>query len=226
MSTTPNILILWTDQQRGDCLGAVNPAIRTPNLDGLAADSTLIVFHSDHGEPLNQFGIWGKGVLYRGATHVPLMVKLPGQHTHRRYGHPVGQVDLLPTLLDALGLQAPAGLPGRSLLPACTGADLPARDAFIEWEESRDTPAIDPLTCAAERVEASQRWRTAAAMGDPAAHRRRAPQSGRRSGARRTSGRPACPRGSVAGLHRRLREAAGPMNATPQRTPAYDNSTP
>ncbi len=34
----PNILILWTDQQRWDAVGANNPELITPNLDALAAE--------------------------------------------------------------------------------------------------------------------------------------------------------------------------------------------
>ena len=38
----PNVLLLYTDQQRWDALGAAgNPLIRTPNIDALAADGTL-----------------------------------------------------------------------------------------------------------------------------------------------------------------------------------------
>ena len=41
MSKTPNILFLMTDQHRWDALGAVNPVVKTPNLDRLAADGVL-----------------------------------------------------------------------------------------------------------------------------------------------------------------------------------------
>lgn len=37
----PHIILIMADQMRGDCLGAVNPAVRTPNLDRLAAEGTL-----------------------------------------------------------------------------------------------------------------------------------------------------------------------------------------
>jgi arylsulfatase len=39
-SRPPNILLIFTDQQRGDTLGAVNPVIRTPVLDRLVAQGT------------------------------------------------------------------------------------------------------------------------------------------------------------------------------------------
>ena len=32
----PNVIFLMTDQQRWDCLGVVNPLVKTPNLDRLA----------------------------------------------------------------------------------------------------------------------------------------------------------------------------------------------
>jgi len=42
----PNILLLYTDQQRWDALGAAgNPEIRTPNLDRLAASGTHFSHH-------------------------------------------------------------------------------------------------------------------------------------------------------------------------------------
>ena len=41
MPPTPNILFIFTDQQRADTLGAVNPVMRTPMLDRLCAEGTL-----------------------------------------------------------------------------------------------------------------------------------------------------------------------------------------
>ena len=39
MANKPNILILMTDQQRGDCLScADHPTVNTPNMDRLAAE--------------------------------------------------------------------------------------------------------------------------------------------------------------------------------------------
>lgn len=37
----PHIFLIMTDQQRGDCIGRVNPVIKTPNLDRLANDGVL-----------------------------------------------------------------------------------------------------------------------------------------------------------------------------------------
>ena len=46
MTTRPNILVIYTDQQRGDALGADgNPAIQTPILDGIATSGTRFSNH-------------------------------------------------------------------------------------------------------------------------------------------------------------------------------------
>jgi arylsulfatase A-like enzyme/Tfp pilus assembly protein PilF len=87
-------------------------------------EKAVIVFLSDHGEGLNDHGEEEHGVLlYREAIRVPLLVKLPKS---RRAGEvvaaPVALIDVFPTVAAVLGVEAPAGLPGISLL-AGRGAD-------------------------------------------------------------------------------------------------------
>lgn len=41
MLRRPSVLIIWTDQQRGDCLGVLDPQLRTPNLDRRHFDALL-----------------------------------------------------------------------------------------------------------------------------------------------------------------------------------------
>ena len=89
-------------------------------------DAALVVFVSDHGEEFHDHGGWthGKG-LHAESINVPLIVKLPGQKAGLRTSHLVQQIDLLPTILDYLGLQPPPFLTGRSLLPVIdAGIDL------------------------------------------------------------------------------------------------------
>ncbi len=75
-------------------------------------EPALIVLLSDHGEGLGDHGEQEHGLfLYRETTHVPLIVKLPGQReSGRRVGAPVQHIDLVPTILDAVGAARPAGL--------------------------------------------------------------------------------------------------------------------
>jgi len=83
-----------------------------------AWDRSLVILVSDHGEGLGDHGEQGHGLfVYREALHVPLLVKLPGGRLGgRRVAAPAQLVDLVPTVAPLLGLETPAGLPGRSLL--------------------------------------------------------------------------------------------------------------
>jgi arylsulfatase A-like enzyme/Flp pilus assembly protein TadD len=83
-------------------------------------DRALIVFLSDHGEGLNDHGEDEHGVLiYREAIHVPLMVKFPkSARRGESVRAAVGLVDVFPTVAEVLGIPAPAGLAGRSLVGA------------------------------------------------------------------------------------------------------------
>jgi len=87
-------------------------------------DDTLIVITSDHGEQLLEHGAVGhsscslEGNLYDENIRVPLLLHcpalLPGGRIIERQ---VSQVDIMPTLLDLLGLEMPQPADGRSLLP-------------------------------------------------------------------------------------------------------------
>jgi arylsulfatase A-like enzyme len=83
-------------------------------------DSTLVIFVADHGEnfldrePSLAFEHAG---LHREVTHIPLIVKLPKQAGSARqaWRHElVGNIDIAPTVLSTLGLEAPSGWEGES----------------------------------------------------------------------------------------------------------------
>lgn len=101
---------------RGDAeLGEVMRAVR----ETLPA-STVFVFTSDHGAQW-PFGKWN---LYEAGVATPLIVSWPGTvPAGKRTGAMVSWVDLLPTLLEAAGGEAPSGIDGRSFLPVLRGAD-------------------------------------------------------------------------------------------------------
>ena len=80
----------------------------------------VIVVAGDHGEGLGDHGEREHGILlYRESLHVPLVIKLPGaRRAGEVRGEPAGLVDVLPTVLAAVGVTPPPGLPGRDLLAA------------------------------------------------------------------------------------------------------------
>jgi arylsulfatase A-like enzyme len=80
-------------------------------------ENTLIVLISDHGEEFKEHGRWRHGgSLYSESLEVPMIVRFPGQSEGRRVAVPVQQIDVMPTILDALGLDIPDTVQGRSLL--------------------------------------------------------------------------------------------------------------
>lgn len=81
-------------------------------------EETLFVFSSDHGAQW-PFAKWN---LYEAGIRVPLIVAWPGMvEPNTRTDAMVSWIDLLPTLLEAAGGQAPEGIDGRSFLPVIRG---------------------------------------------------------------------------------------------------------
>lgn len=130
--------ILHTDAK----LGAFRAALDTLGL----GENLLFVVASDHGEQFWEHGRTGHGgdMLGPELTDIPLIVTLPKAGAGSAAGAaaagaPRGQVlddevsflDIMPTVLDAAGLPAPAAIDGFSLLPALlSGVDgEPARNA-------------------------------------------------------------------------------------------------
>jgi arylsulfatase A-like enzyme len=108
---------------------ALEPLLR-PILEQGAAARTLVVLTSDHGESLGEHGEMTHGVFaYEATLHVPLILWAPGiLPAGQAMGTPVRHVDLMPTILDALGQAPSEGLAGRSLLPLVArerGAESP-----------------------------------------------------------------------------------------------------
>jgi arylsulfatase A-like enzyme/Tfp pilus assembly protein PilF len=83
---------------------------------------TLVVLTADHGESLGEHGEMTHGIFaYEATLHVPLILYAPSILRPRVVEAPVRHVDILPTILDAIGLELPRDLPGSSLLPLAVG---------------------------------------------------------------------------------------------------------
>src|SRR5262249_53511299 len=96
-------------------IGELLAGLRARGLDR----STLIVVFGDHGEAFGQHaGNFAHTLaLYDENVRVPLMVVLPaGSRVARRVSRTASLVDVPPTVLDLLGVGAPAAFQGSSLL--------------------------------------------------------------------------------------------------------------
>jgi arylsulfatase A-like enzyme/Flp pilus assembly protein TadD len=108
-------------------------------LDALAAtgalERTLVVVAGDHGEDLNDHGEPTHGVfLYDSSVRVPLLFRYPaGIGAGRVVPGLARLIDLMPTVLELLGVAPPPGVQGASLVPLLTGASDDLRlEAFLE----------------------------------------------------------------------------------------------
>lgn len=89
--------------------------------------NTIIIFTSDHGELLGDHGLLYKGCrFYEASVHVPLIVAWPkAWKCGLRSEALVELVDLPQTILEAVGLSAPAFMQGKSLAPIAAGLSDP-----------------------------------------------------------------------------------------------------
>lgn len=82
-------------------------------------DRSIIIVTSDHGESFER-NFWSHSgpFLYQCLIHVPLIIHLPGQTQGKRIEANVSHVDLAPTILDFLGIEAPPWMDGKSFKQA------------------------------------------------------------------------------------------------------------
>lgn len=112
---------------------------------------TIIILTSDHGEMLGDHYRFRKSVAYEGSARVPFLISAPPQFGLRR-GRAVDAVathaDIMPTLLDMLGLPLPGDIDGRSLYPLLRG-ETPS--AWRPWLHIEHAPYHQCLTDGREK---------------------------------------------------------------------------
>lgn len=113
-------------------------------------EDTLVVFVSDHGEEFLDHGRHGHGAtLYQEQIHVPLILRLPGglrrDADRSEVEAQVRQIDIVPTILDAIGAPGLIETDGRSLLPLIRSGDDPRGSTVAMAELRVDRLAMDAL---------------------------------------------------------------------------------
>jgi len=108
-------------------------------------ENTWVVLTSDHGEMFER-GIWKHTTrtLFQPIIRVPLLISAPGQETRQDvYAH-TSSVDLMPTLLHAVGQRVPDWSEGQILPPYAEKE--PKNDRSIFVVEAKSNPKFGPLT--------------------------------------------------------------------------------
>jgi arylsulfatase A-like enzyme len=101
---------------------------------------TVIIVSSDHGESFEHAFMTHAGeYLFEQVTHIPLIMREPGQTEGRVIDDLVEQVDIPATILDLALIPIPSWMEGRSLVPLGSGLSLPPRAALSMALEGQAT---------------------------------------------------------------------------------------
>lgn len=96
---------------------------------GLAKD-TIVIYSSDQGYFIGEYGMFGKGFMYEPSFHMPLIVRWPGVTKAGSVSKELVQnLDFAETLLDLAGAPRPADMQGESFVPLLRGQ-------AVEWRKS------------------------------------------------------------------------------------------
>jgi arylsulfatase A-like enzyme len=109
------------------------------------SQETVIIFASDHGLLMGEYGMGGKALLYDLAAKIPCFIHDPAlaaDRRGRRIEELVSSLDITSTILDYAGVPAPAFMTGESLRPLVLGEEVKWRgELFLEnLYTGRDTP--------------------------------------------------------------------------------------
>jgi arylsulfatase A-like enzyme/Tfp pilus assembly protein PilF len=105
----------------------------SPILNQGAAGRTMVIVTGDHGEALGDHGESTHGIFAYDATlRIPLIVYQPRLFGTRVVDEAVRHVDIFPTVLDAVGIDPPKGIDGRSLLTMASGQKSGPASTYFE----------------------------------------------------------------------------------------------
>ncbi|MEM7143825.1 MAG: sulfatase [Verrucomicrobiota bacterium] len=117
-----------------DSIGAIMGQLKEMGIH----DETLVIYMGDNGYLFGEHGLIDKRVAYETSARVPMLMQCPelfGGGTVVE--EVVANIDIAPTVMEAMGLQKPPHMDGNSFLPLARGEEVPWRDYFLYcyyWE--------------------------------------------------------------------------------------------
>ena len=121
-----------------NCVGRILQALE----DSGQADSTVVVYVSDHGEMLGDQGFWTKQVMYEQSAGIPMIAAGPGIPSGHEVKTGTSLVDLAATAIDVTGVshdEQSRLLPGISLREIANTDDEPDRTILSEYHDGGST---------------------------------------------------------------------------------------
>jgi len=119
-----------------DSLGAIMKQLKKMGIH----DETLVIYMGDNGFMFGEHGLFDKRVAYETSSRVPMLMQCPeiikGGTTVDQV---VANIDIAPTIMEAMALEKPPHMDGQSFLPIAMGEVTPWRDEFLYvyyWEQN------------------------------------------------------------------------------------------
>jgi arylsulfatase A-like enzyme len=159
--------IAWTDGYIGKILD---------DFDALnLRDSTIVMLLADHGEEFFEHGRKGhRQTLYDEVIRIPLIIRYPGRiPAGQRFREQARMIDVVPTLLELVGMPAPTDVMGQSLAPLFTGRrltndTLAVSELFSVGRESRSFRRCDRKMIYNEQTKGAMFYNLLADPGEKA----------------------------------------------------------
>ena len=117
-----------------DSIGAVMNQLKKMGI----YDDTLVIYMGDNGYMFGEHGLIDKRVAYETSSRVPMLMQCPNLiQGGSVVDEVVANIDIAPTVMEAMGLKKPPHMDGESFLPIAQGQEIPWRDYFLYvyyWE--------------------------------------------------------------------------------------------
>jgi len=117
-------LTQWVDNEVGKVLDAL--------ADSEAANNTVIIYTTDHGENMGEHGLWWKNCMYQNASRIPLIVSWPPRWKGgQRRTQACSLVDVVQTIAELGGADVPEDWNGDSMLGLLDNPETKWKDLAV-----------------------------------------------------------------------------------------------
>ena len=107
-------------------------------------ENTVVVLWGDHGWHLGDHAMWAKHSNFEQATRSPMIFSVPGMTGGTISDSPTEFVDIFPTLCNLAGLEIPAHLAGKSLVPVLQDPEVNVKPfAMSQYKRTGDGKQLE-----------------------------------------------------------------------------------